>query len=556
MADKLPTPEDLLDAAAALPLAPLTPVQQLSALGRLARVAAGSPLKLARAGAEFSSELAQVVVGKSSVAPEPGDRRFSHQAWTDNPLYKRLGQSYLSWRRTVYALIDDLDLDESSAMRARFVAGLGVEAVAPTNTLAGNPEALEEAFRTGGRSLYDGLRHALWDLAHNGGMPSMVDTRPFVLGETIAATPGAVVFRSDVLELIQYTPSTPDVYERPLLVAPPQINKFYILDLAPQRSLVEHALAQGQQVFMISWRNPTAEQREWNLDTYVAAIEQAMDAVLEITGAADLNLMGVCAGGITTAATLGHLAAIGDHRVNAVTFLVTVLDWGAPSTISALTSGPAVAGSLQKSRSAGVLDGGELSRFFAWLRPNDLVWNYWVNNYLLGRNPAAFDVLKWNVDSTNLPAGLHGDFMTISAENALTKPGGIQVLDEKIDLASVIADAYVVGAVTDHITPWEGCYRTVNLLGGPTQFVLSSSGHVQVMVNPPDNPKARYFTNPDRPETAEAWRAGATEQSGTWWIHWTDWLGNRSGERRPAPASLGSTQHRPIEDAPGSYVRA
>lgn len=539
-----------------VPMAPLTPGQGAAAAGRLLRNLVTSPAAIVRKGAELTAELGEIALGRSDVEPERGDRRFAHQAWSDNLLYKRLGQSYLAWRSSVYDLIDEVEPDEKARLRSRFLAALAVEALSPTNQLLGNPAAIEAALHSGGKTLVDGARHALWSIRHNGGLPSMVDTRPFVAGETIAVTPGSVVFRNEVLELIQYTPSTKRVHSRPLVIVPPQINKFYILDLAPGRSLVEYAVAQGQQVFMISWRNPNPAMRAWDLDTYVAAVEEGMDAALEITGSDDLNLMGVCAGGITTAALLGHLAARGDERVNSVSFLVTVLDWDAPSTVGSLTSGPSIAASVQNSRAKGVLDGNELARFFAWMRPNDLVWNYWVNNVLMGQNPPAFDVLSWNVDSTNLPAGLHADFSTIAVDNALTKPNAVTVLGDSVDLSHVKIDAYIVGAETDHITPWQGCYNTTHLLGGNCEFVLSNSGHVQVMVNPPDNPKARYLTNETVAASAEEWQRGATEHQGTWWTHWTAWLAERSGPKRNAKAKAGSALHPAIEAAPGSYVTA
>jgi polyhydroxyalkanoate synthase len=553
--------EDLVEAITdtlteTFPLAPLDPGERAAAAGRLLRSMMTSPVAVARKAAELTVELGGIAIGQSSVAPEPGDRRFAHRAWTDNFLYKRLGQSYLAWRKAVYDLVDEVEPDEKARLRSRFVAGLAVEALAPTNHLWGNPAALEAALDSGGKTLVDGTRHLMWSVRNNGGMPSMVDTRPFVPGETIATTEGAVVFRNEVLELIQYKPRVARVHRRPLLIVPPQINKFYILDLAPGRSLVEYALDQGQQVFMISWRNPTPEMRDWDLDTYVGSIEEAMDAALDITRSPDLNIMGVCAGGITTAALLGHLAESGDERVNAATFLVTVLDWEAPSTVGSLTSGAGVLASVQSSQARGILDGKELSRFFAWMRPNDLVWNYWVNNVLLGNNPPAFDVLSWNVDSTNLPAGLHADFSNIAADNALCKDGAVAVHGDPVNLSHVTVDAYVIGAETDHITPWQGCWSTTTLLGGDTEFVLSSSGHVQVMVNPPDNPKARYFTNPEPADSAEAWLEGATEHSGSWWDHWLTWLAERSGPRKAARKTLGSAAHPPIEAAPGSYVTA
>ena len=356
-------------------------------------------------------------------------------------------------------LVDDLSPDEKTRLRSRFVAGLATEAAAPTNSLLGNPAALAEAARSRGRSLLNGTRHYLHDLRANGGMPSMVDTRPFVVGETIAATTGAVVYRDEVLELLQYRPLTPQVHARPLFVVPPQINKYYVLDLAPGRSLAEAALEAGQQVFMVSWRNPRPEHASWSLDTYVTSLLAATDAAREITGQADLNLLGVCAGGITSAGLLGYLAATGDDRVHSVTFLVTALDWDVPSTMGTFASGPSVSAAMARSRRKGVLEGRELAGMFAWLRPNDLVWNYWVNNYLLGRTPPAFDILAWNADATNLPAGLHADFLTISSDNRLARPGGLEVLGAKVDLAAVGCDAYVVGGLTDHIIPWQSCYR-------------------------------------------------------------------------------------------------
>jgi polyhydroxyalkanoate synthase len=535
---------------------PLTPRQRAATAGRLIRDLISSPAVVARKSAELTVELGEIALGRSAVAPEPGDRRFTHPAFTDNAIYKRLGQSYLAWRQSVYDLIDEVEDEEKARLRSRFLAGLAVEALSPTNALLGNPAALEAALESKGKTLLDGTRHALWSLRHNGGMPSMVDTRPFVPGETIAVTPGSVVFRNEVLELIQYAPTTKRVHRRPLLIVPPQINKFYILDLAPGRSLVEYAVARGQQVFMISWRNPTPEMRDWDLDTYVAAIEEASDAALEITGSPDLNLMGVCAGGITTAALLGHLTAREDARVNAVTFLVTVLDWDTPSTVGSMTNGPTSAAAVQQSKAKGVLDGVELARFFAWMRPNDLVWNYWVNNFLMGRNPPAFDVLAWNVDATHLPAGLHADFSAIAVGNSLCKANQVRVQGDDVDLSHVKIDAYVVGAETDHITPWQACYQTTRLLGGNTEFVLSSSGHVQVMVNPPDNPKARHFTNATTASSPEEWLEGATEHQGSWWVHWADWLSTRSGAKKVARTKLGSSTHPVIEAAPGSYVMA
>jgi polyhydroxyalkanoate synthase len=537
----------------------LTPGQMAAATGRIARAAARQPLTTLRRSAALGADYVKIASGTSEIAADRKDRRFTDDAFDKHPLYKRLAQAHLAGEQAVDAFINELDLDDKSRLRAEFVANLVTSTTAPTNTLAGNPAALRQLRETKGRSLVDGVRHALHDARHNGGLPSMVDTRPFVPGETVAATPGAVVFSNPVLELIQYTPTTKKVAERPVFIIPPQINKYYILDLAPQRSLIEHLVANGQQVFAISFRNPTAEQRDWGLDTYVAAILEATDAAIDISGSPDLNLLGVCAGGITMAAMLGHLATTEDTRIHSATFLVTILDWEVPSTLGTFISRPIVNAGRRQSQAKGILDGADLGRVFAWLRPNDLIWNYWVNNYLMGKNPAAFDVLSWNVDSTNLPAALHSDFLEMAVGNTLAHPGETLCMDTPVDLSDVTVDSFVVGAVTDHITPWRGCYPTVNLLGGNSEFVLSSQGHIQALVNPSGNPKGSYHTNKaadssDDDVSADEWLAGAEQHQGSWWDHWLLWLGDRSGKKVAAPAGLGNATFPAGAPAPGTYV--
>ena len=532
----------------------LGPGQIASAGFRFLTTGLRQPQVLIRRLARLAVEETKVALGASSVAPEPKDRRFTDDAWEENIAYRRLAQAYLAFDEQVHGLVDDLDIDDKSRLRSEFLADLLTDALAPTNTLLGNPAALAEARRTNGRSLIDGLRHAIFDLRNNGGMPSMVDSRPFVPGDAIASTPGSVVFRNEVLEVIQYEATTAKVGQRPMLVVPPQINKYYILDLAPGRSLFEYLVGQGHQVFAISWRNPGPEMRDWDLDTYCAAVLEATDAALEITGAKDLNMLGVCAGGITQAALLAHLAAVGDERVRSASFLVTIIDWEVPSMMGTMISRPVVESATRRSQRDGILKGDDLAKIFAWLRPNDLVWNYVVNNYLMGRNPPAFDVLAWNGDSTNLPAALHADFMNIAVDNAMTRPGGVEVLDTPIDLGDITCPSFVVGAVTDHITPWEACYQTVHLLGGSPEFVLSSQGHIQALVNPAGNPKGTYHTNPERPATGEEWREGAESHDGSWWEHWAVWLEDHLGRRVNPPEEPGSDAHPPIMPAPGAYV--
>jgi polyhydroxyalkanoate synthase subunit PhaC len=516
--------------------------------------AMAQPRVLIEQQAALVRELIGVLAGQSTRAPEPSDRRFQDPTWSASGLYRRWMQGYLAWRGSLHALVDTMELPPPETARAHFIVSLLTEAVAPTNVLLGNPAALKKAVETGGASLGRGLVNMLRDAATNGAMPAQVDKAAFQVGKNVAASPGAVVFRSGVLELIQYAPAGAEVYARPLLIVPPQINKFYVLDLAPGKSLIEYAVTSGLQVFVISWRNPTPAQRDWGLDTYVSAILEAIDATAEITGSPDVNALAACAGGITAMALLGHLAAKGDRRVNAVTLLVALLDTESESLVGSFATPEAVALARLRSQLKGVLAGDELGRGFAWLRPNDLVWNYWVNNYLMGNDPPAFDVLYWNNDTTSLPARLHADFLDMFATNPFKNPGTLSVLGTPIDLAKVTCDAFILAGLTDHIVPWKACYATTRMLGGRQEFVLSSSGHVQSIVNPPTGTKARYFTGRDYPAAADDWLAGARAHAGSWWEHWRDWSIARAGERLEAPKTLGSARHPAGLAAPGTYV--
>ena len=512
------------------------------------------PGLLLREGGRVGRELGRIAGGRSQVVPSKGDRRFSDSAWSENPLYRRLMQTYLVLAETVHQLIDEAGLDELKAERAHFAAAILTDTLAPTNAVLSNPAAVKRAFDTAGTSLFQGAAHLLDDIRHNGGMPAMVDRRPFKVGGNLAVTPGAVVHREDVFELIQYTPVTERTCQRPLVLIPPQINKYYAVDLAPGRSLTEFAVAQGIPFFTMSWRNPTSAQRDWDLDTYVRACVSAIEVAHEITGSDSVNVAGLCAGGVTMSLVLGHLAAIQSRVVNSATFVVCMLDTQARSMMSLFSSRASIALARANSQRKGVLDGGSMAKVFAWLRPNDLIWNYWVNNYLLGKDPAAFDILFWNADTTRLPAGLHGGFLDLFETNPLVAEGGISVLGTPVALRQVTAPAYVVGAVTDHIVPWQAAYQTTQMLGGQSQFVLSSSGHVQSIVNPPGNPKMSYYVDGPVGEDPRAWRDGATEVRGTWWEHWVSWLAGLSGPMRPAPRHPGSDTHPVLEEAPGRYV--
>lgn len=527
--------------------------QTLQAMGRYAAKAVRQPGVVAAAAIGFAAEEARILTGGSERAPDPKDRRFADESWHGTG-WKQLVQSYLAFRDAVHATVDELELDEASRERARFGLMQVTEALAPSNNLLTNPVALKRAAATRGSSLAAGARHLAYDVRHNGGLPSQVDTRPFEVGVNMAATPGSVVKRTDQYELIQYHPTTAKVRRRPLVIIPPQINRYYFLDLAPQRSFVEYALSRGFQVFILSWRNPQEEQRHWSLDIYVGAIIDALESVTAITKTKDVNTIAFCAGGMTQSIMLGYLHATRRRLVNAASLGVTMIDTHRASTLNSFATRRSIESSVNKSRKAGGMSGRELARVFAWVRPNDLIWNYWVANYLMGENPPAFDVLAWNADATNLPNQLHEQFLDISVRNALLEPGGVSVLGYSVDLHDVDVDTYSVGAATDHLVPWQSCYQATKLFSGEQRFVLSNSGHIQALVNPPGNPKATYFVNEDLSGDAEDWLKGATRAQGSWWVDWADWLEARSGGLRAAPPLAGDADHPVLCAAPGTYV--
>ena len=511
------------------------------------------PFHSAKHVAHFGLELKNVMLGQSALKPEDGDRRFADPAWSQNPLYRRYLQTYLAWRKELHDWVEHSSLSEEDASRGHFVINLMTEAMAPSNSMA-NPAAVKRFFETGGKSLLDGLSHLAKDMVHNGGMPSQVNMEAFEVGKNLATTDGAVVFRNDVLELIQYKPITESVHERPLLVVPPQINKFYVFDLSPDKSLARFLLRSQVQTFVVSWRNPTKAQREWGLSTYIEALKEAIDVICAITGSKDVNMLGACSGGLTTASLLGHYAALGQPKVNALTLLVSVLDTQLDTQVALFADEKTLEAAKRRSYQAGVLEGSDMAKVFAWMRPNDLIWNYWVNNYLLGNEPPVFDILYWNNDTTRLPAALHGEFIEMFQTNPLTRPGALEVCGTPIDLKQVTCDFFVVAGTTDHITPWDSCYKSAHLFGGKCEFVLSNSGHIQSILNPPGNPKARYMTNSEMPLDPKAWQESSTKHADSWWLYWQTWLSERSGETKNAPRALGNKKFPAGEAAPGTYV--
>jgi polyhydroxyalkanoate synthase len=536
------------------PFVGLRPCDVLATARQIGTQALRQPSLVMEQEAKLARELIGVLCGNAEYTPPQGDKRFGDPAWRDNSLYRMTLQGYLAWRDALSGFVDRSALDPKTKERAQFVTSLFTDALSPTNTLLGNPAAIKKIIDSGGASLLGGYRNIVTDMLKNQGMPAQVDKTAFEVGKNLGTSRGAVVFRNEVLELIQYAPATPNVYSRPQLIVPPQINKFYIFDLSEGKSIVDYLVKSEFQVFAVSWRNPTAAQSHWDLDTYVAALLEAVAAVRDITGSDDVNLHGACSGAMTISALLGHLASRGEKSVNAATLMVAVLDNTADSQLGLFATPEAIAAAKQSSTARGVLAGEEMGRVFAWMRPNDLVWNYWINNYLLGKTPPAFDILYWNNDTTRLPARMHGQLLDIFTDNLFTKPRALSVLGTPIDLAEVTCDKYMVAGITDHITPWKGVYNSARLFGGDTRFVLSSSGHIQSLINPPGNPKAKFFVNPELSASADAWLASAQAEKDSWWSNWRDWLSARSGERRAAPATPGNERHPPVAPAPGTYV--
>ena len=516
-----------------------------------------SPRRTLKRAGRYGLELARIAAGRSEVAPAKGDKRFKDKAWEGNPAFKRLGQSYIATGQYVDKLISDAGLEWSEEQRLRFACENILDALAPTNFPATNPTVLKAWIDSGGGHFVQGTRHLIGDMANAPRIPTMVDKTKFTVGEDLACSKGSVVFSTEVFELIQYAALTEKVREVPLVVVPPMINKYYVTDLAPGRSMIEHALGQGQQVFAISWRNPGPEQAEWGLETYVSAVLDALDAATHITGSERAQTIGLCAGGIVLSCAVAHLAEKGEQdKIAGLTLGVCVLDNEKAGTVSSFADRRAAALAVAESARKGYLSGRSLAGVFAWLRPTDLVWGYWVNNYLLGRRPPAFDILFWNADTTNMPAGLHRDFVGMSLDNTLVKGGELEVLETPIDLGAITTDAYVVAGIADHISPWENCYKTTQLLGSKPRFILSNSGHIAAMVNPPDNEKASFQTAEEHPADPEKFLAKAGMQRGSWWEDWTEWLSERSGSEKAAPKALGKGRGRysPQEDAPGTYV--
>jgi len=486
--------------------------------------------------------------------PVSGDKRFADPAFTDNPLYFLLAQQYLLSAQLVTELLDAAGLEGMQDSKARFAAKFVVDALAPTNTLPGNPEAIRSAFQTGGKSLARGVKNMLGDVKHNGGWPSQVDPTGFEVGVNMAATPGAVVYRSDLIELIQYEPQVKRVHAVPLLFCPPWINKYYIMDLAPGRSLIEWAVQHGHTCFAISYRNPDATMRNLDFDDYLRQGPlDAVRVVREITGAEEVNTVSVCLGGTLTAIALAHNARLGDRSIKSATFLNTHTDFTIPGTLGVFTDEATIAGLEKQMAKKGFLESDKMAHTFDALRANDLVFSYVVNNWLLGKKPPGFDLLVWNNDSTRMPAKMHSRYLRSCFLRNEFARGEFEIDGHRLDPGKVDIDTYVLSAVDDHIVPWVSAYKTTQLFNGDRRFVLSTSGHIAGIVNPP-RPKSMHWTNDALPADPHEWKADAVLQPGTWWEDWATWIANEGGPKVAARRALGSKDYPPIEAAPGRYV--
>ena len=529
----------------------MLPLDMVNAIAELA-----DPATVAREMPWLAEEMTKIALGKSEISFNKRDKRFADDAWQTVPYFKLLGQSYRLFEMWMDKMYEHADGTWQDKARARFAADVITAAVAPTNYLGTNPEAMRKAFETGGLSLVHGAQNMVNDMA-KGGMPSMVDRKQFTVGKDIGASPGAVVYRDEMFELLQYKPTTPKVRSIPVLMVPPEINRYYVMDLSPGRSLVEFAVSQGIQVFMVAWRNPNSQlgHGKWGLNEYLAALERANEVVKKITRSEKINLLGLCAGGITMAYVLAHLAAIGDESANSATFVVTMLTADKPNVVGMLDTGQARTILEQAAANEDIVPGTALRSLFAMLRPNDLVFNYLVSGWLKGESPAPFDVLAWNDDATRTTAKFARDSSKLAMEG--WDGNGPTLLGVKTDFSKVSCDSYHVGGYTDHITAWRACYDTAHLVGGSDtdkQMTLIRSGHIQSVVYPADNTRYDRWYGPPTATDPDEWLKTAAVENGSWWGPWTEWLIARSGPEKPARATLGNRQYPPIIDAPGKYV--
>jgi polyhydroxyalkanoate synthase subunit PhaC len=505
---------------------------------------------------------ARKMMGETSepvIAPPPGDRRFRDPAWEENQLFDFIKQSYLLTARWMQSTVRKIDgLDEKTGQKLDFYTRQFVDALAPTNFLLTNPEALRATVESGGENLLKGLQNLLRDLEDGKGRLSirMTDPHAFEIGKNIAVTPGKVVFQNDLIQLIQYTPTTEKVHRRPVLIVPPWINKYYILDLRPDNSFVRWAVEQGNTVFIVSWVNPDERLAQKSFDDYLReGLLAALEAVEQATGERQINIVGYCLGGTLLAAGLAYMAGKKIDRIASATFLTTMIDFREPGELGVFIDEEQLKSLESKMQEKGYLEGADMATTFNMLRANDLIWSFVVNNYLLGKDPFPFDLLYWNSDSTRMPAAMHSFYLRrMYQENKLIEPGGITLGGVPIDLGRIAVPSFVISTREDHIAPWRSTYAATQTYAGPVKFVLAASGHIAGVVNPPAANKYSHWTNAKSPAAPEDWLADATEHKGSWWPEWAKWVA-KYGAGKIAARQPGDGKLKAIEDAPGSYVK-
>lgn len=519
------------------------------------------PEKLAQLQKDYMEEMSTLWTGlMASRAPEVRDRRFSTPAWSSNPLYTFNAAAYLLNSRFLNALADAVEADEKTKKKIRFATQQAIDAMSPSNFLATNPEAQQKLIDSKGESLQRGIMHMLEDMRK--GHISQTDETAFEVGRNVATSEGAVIYENEVIQLLQYRPLTKTVHQRPLLIVPPCINKFYILDLQPENSLIRYAVEQGHTVFVVSWVNPDASLGTLGWDDYVEkGVIQAIRVAQDVSGQKQVNTLGFCVGGTLLASALAVLAARGEKPASSLTLLTTMLDFSDVGYIDVYVDEAQVVQREQAIGKNGLMPGRDFAAAFSSLRPNDLVWNYVEANYLKGEEPPAFDLLYWNSDSTNLPGPMFCYYLrNMYLENNLRKAGRLSVSGDPIDLGKVQVPAFIYASREDHIVPWQSAYASTGLInvGKPSnnRFVLGASGHIAGVINPPAKKKRSYWTNPKLSGTADDWMKGMAEHPGSWWSEWSEFLAGHAGEQVDAPRKYGNKTYGPIEPAPGRYVKA
>lgn len=533
------------------------PSDLLEAAGDMARQARRQPGAVLEAGIGFLKGISKVVAGESAREPQPSDRRFSDPAWKESRFFNGVLQGYLELNDALQAYAKKSGLDPNQIERAEFLMTQIADALAPTNFLPTNPAALRRARETRGASLWAGLKMFADDVAKRRPIPSQVDESAFKIGENLAVTKGSVVFRHDMFELLQYAPQTPQVRERPIYVVPSIVNKFYVFDIAPKRSVLEYFVQKGFTVYVMAWRNPRPEHDFWGMPDYIDAIDAGLDTARSISNADTVNMWAVCGAGPLATSLVAHHKSAGQKKVNSLMLFVSPLDMSAMSnapTIGAFVDKqamPVVKKEIRKKR----MSSRQFTLLFAMLRANELIWNYWVSNYLMGIKPTAFDILYWNGDGTGMTAQYNYDFSSFVDQNPLVHAGEMMVRGRPIaPLDDLGIDSYVLGAATDHLCVWQGVYRSAQMLGKRSQFVLGNSGHIQTIVCPPSNPKASFYTNTSLPDTPGEWFNTATKNQGSWWDHCVAWTHERAGKLIDAPESEGNEQYPALGAAPGTYI--